>query len=84
MWPKYWSFSISPSNEYSGLISLEEEVATHSSILAWQIQWTEEEPWWATVHGIARVEQDLATEPPPAPLKKVGNSQLLKTYYFPF
>ena len=22
-WPKYWSFSISPSNEYSGLISLE-------------------------------------------------------------
>ena len=21
MWPKYWSFSISPSNEYSGLIS---------------------------------------------------------------
>ena len=21
-WPKYWSFSISPSNEYSGLISL--------------------------------------------------------------
>ena len=22
-WPKYWSFSISPTNEYSGLISLE-------------------------------------------------------------
>ena len=22
-WPKYWSFSISPSNEYSGLISFE-------------------------------------------------------------
>ena len=22
-WPKYWSFSISPSNEYSGLISLQ-------------------------------------------------------------
>ena len=21
-WPKYWSFSISPSNEYSGLISI--------------------------------------------------------------
>ena len=21
MWPKYWSFSISPSNEYSGLLS---------------------------------------------------------------
>ena len=24
-WPKYWSFSISPSNEYSGLISLKIE-----------------------------------------------------------
>ena len=24
-WPKYWSFSISPSNEYSGLISLRME-----------------------------------------------------------
>ena len=21
-WPKYWSFSVSPSNEYTGLISL--------------------------------------------------------------
>ena len=42
MWPKYWSFSISPSNEYSGLICLEEEMATHSSILAGQIQWTKE------------------------------------------
>ena len=28
---------------------LEEEMATHSSILAWQIPWTEE----PTVHGIA-------------------------------
>ena len=24
-WPKYWSFSISPSNEYSGLISFKME-----------------------------------------------------------
>ena len=22
-------------------------------------------PWWATVHGITRVGQDLATKPPP-------------------
>ena len=21
--------------------------------------------WWATVHGVARVQQDLATKPPP-------------------
>ena len=32
---------------------LEEEMATHSSILAWKIPWTEE-PGWATVHGIAK------------------------------
>ena len=29
---------------------LEEEMATHSSILAWRIPWTEE----ATVHGVAK------------------------------
>jgi len=33
---------------------LEEEMATHCSILAWKIPWTEE-PWWATVHGVAKV-----------------------------
>ena len=39
-WPKYWSFSISPSNEYSGLISFRidwfdflEVQGTHSSLL---------------------------------------------------
>ena len=30
---------------------LEEEMATHSSILGWKIPWTEE-PGWVTVHGI--------------------------------
>ena len=36
-WPNYWSFSFSigPSNP------LEKEMATHSSILAWRILWTE-------------------------------------------
>ena len=32
---------------------LEREVATHSSILAWRIPWTED--WWATVHGVAEL-----------------------------
>ena len=32
---------------------LEKEVATHSSILAWEIPWTEG-AWWATVHGVAK------------------------------
>ena len=30
---------------------LEKEMATHSSILAWRIPWTEE-PGWATVYGV--------------------------------
>ena len=32
---------------------LEKEMATHSSILAWKIPWTEE-PGGLTVHGIAK------------------------------
>ena len=32
---------------------LEEEMSTHSSILAWRIPWTED-PWWATVHGVSK------------------------------
>ena len=32
---------------------LEKETATHSSILAWKIPWTEE-PGGATVHGVAK------------------------------
>ena len=35
-------------------------MATHSSILAWEIPWTE-----ATVHGVTRVGHDLVTKPPP-------------------
>ena len=33
--------------------TLEKEMATHSSILAWEIPWTEE-PGGATVHGVAK------------------------------
>ena len=32
---------------------LEKEVATHFSILAWEIPWTEG-AWWATVHGVSK------------------------------
>ena len=31
---------------------LEKEMASHSSVLAWETPWTEE-PWWDTVHGVA-------------------------------
>ena len=34
---------------------LEKRMATHSSILAWRIPWTEKpEAWWATVHRSQR------------------------------
>ena len=45
---------------------LETEMATHSSILDWEISWTEE-PGRLTVHGVSRVGRDLATKPPPPP-----------------
>ena len=40
---------------------LEKEMATHSSILAWEIPWTEE-PVRLRVHGVARVGHDLVTK----------------------
>ena len=33
--------------------SLEKEMITHSSVLAWRILWTED-PGWATIHGITK------------------------------
>ena len=49
---------------YIFMYSLEKEMATHSSILAWRISRTEE-PGGATVRGVARVGHDLATKPAP-------------------
>ena len=43
---------------------LEEGTATHSSILAWRIPWTEE-PGGLPSTGLQRVKHNLATEPPP-------------------
>ena len=40
---------------------LEKEMATHSSILAWEISWTEE-PGGLQSMGSQRVRHDLATE----------------------
>ena len=42
---------------------LEKEMATHSSILAWEIPRTQE-PGKATVDGDARVRDNLVTKPP--------------------
>ena len=40
-------------------VPLEKETATHSSILAWRIPWTEEPGMLYIVQGIARVRHDL-------------------------
>ena len=42
---------------------LEKEMGTHSSILAWEIPWTDESVGLHTVHGVSkRVGHDLATK----------------------
>ena len=64
-WPKHWSFSfsISPSNEYPGLISFRMdwldllEMATNSSVLAWRIPGTGE-PGGMLSMGSHRVRHD--------------------------
>ena len=38
---------------------LEKEMATHSSILAWRIPWTEE-PGGATVHGVTKSRTQMS------------------------
>ena len=56
---------------------LDKEMATHSSILAWEIPWTEDrEGWQAIVHGFGRVRHDLVTRPsPPPPEGFAGRAQ---------
>ena len=46
--------------------ALEKEMATHSSILAWKIPWTEK-PGGLQSMGVARVRHNLVTKPPPPP-----------------
>ena len=45
---------------------LEKETATHSSILAWRIPWTEK-PGGLESMGLQRVGHALVTKPPPVP-----------------
>ena len=48
-----WVQSLGPEDP------LEKEMATHSSVLAWKIPWTEE-PWRAAVHGVAKSQTRLS------------------------
>ena len=43
-----------PVGSLGGEDPLEEEMATHSSILAWRTPWTEEPDGLHTVHGVAK------------------------------
>ena len=45
--------------------TLREKMATHSSILAWRIPWTEEPDRLQSVHRVPRVGHDLAMKLPP-------------------
>ena len=49
---------------------LEEDMATHSNILAWKIPWTEDPG--ATVHGFTGVGHNLVTKPLPIPCKIIN------------
>ena len=57
--PRWFSGKGSPAMQEMQVQSLiwedplEKEMASHSSILAWEIPWTGF-PWWATVHGVAK------------------------------
>ena len=50
---------------------LEEEMATHSGILAWEIPWTEE-PGGLQSMGLQRVGHDLVTKQQQQQYQKVG------------
>ena len=39
---------------------LKKEIATHCSILAWRIPWTEG-AWWVTRHGVAELDMTKNT-----------------------
>ena len=50
---------------------LEKEMATHSSVLAWKIPWTEELGGYSP-QGPNRVGHDLVTKPPPSLYKQAS------------
>ena len=59
--PAIWETKV---QSRGGEDSLEKEMATHSSILAWEIPWTEE-PSGLQSLGLQRVRHDLVIKPSP-------------------
>ena len=65
-------------------VTLEKEMAAHSSILAWEIPWTEE-PGRSQSMGPQRVGHNLATKPSPPPFDvNINNIFLWKIFFFFF
>ena len=62
--------------------SPEKEMATHSSILAWETPWTEE-PGWLQSMGSQRVRHDLATEQQQGEKKWVARNDSWEYMYQP-
>ena len=68
--------------------ALEEEMATHSSILAWRIPWTEEPGGLQSV-GLQRVRHDWVTElmdhsPPGSSVHGILQARILEWVAMPF
>ena len=56
--------------------TLEKEMATHSSILAWEIPWTEESGWLQSM-GLQRVRHGLASKQQQEGFKRGDSSEVV-------
>ena len=61
-------------------VSLEKEMATHSSILTWEIPWTEEPAQLQAYYDVVRIRHNLATKPPLPPWFSMYLSYVLWLY----
>ena len=68
-------------NPWVGKIPLQEEMTTHSNILAWKIPWTEE-PGGPQSMGSHRVGHDLEIEHPYTRIRHLSRGSLLCFSYF--
>ena len=59
---------------------LEKEMATHSSILTWEIPWTEELGRLQSM-GLQRVEHDLVNKPPSSSVEQALNGLVVCNLY---
>ena len=60
---------------------MEKETATHSSVLAWRIPWTEEPGGLYAVHQVARVRHDLETKSAALQRTKQETSLIVSTQH---